>query len=214
MTTRTVGELLKAERTSHHISLGELSKRTRIRREYLEALEQNEFSKLPAATFVKGYIKTYARVFGFDHEPLLALLRRDYKESAKGKLVPREFIKPVLKRGRTFTPVTLFVLGLAAVFLSLVGYVGFQWYNLNKPPELTLAAPEDDAIVASRVVVEGKTVPEAVVTVNSQPVALRPDGSFATEVFVATEGISSITVEATDRRGKTNRLNRTVHVRF
>ncbi len=214
MKTSTVGEVLRLERTSHHLSLDQLSKRTRIRREYLEALESNEFSKLPAAAFVKGYIKTYARVFGFDHEPLMALLRRDYKESAKGKLVPREFIKPVLKRGRSFTPITLFAVSLASVFLSLIGYVGFQWYNLNKPPDLIVSSPQDDATVASRVVVEGKTVPEAVVTVNSEPVSIRPDGSFATEVYLASEGISSITVEATDRRGKTNRENRTIHVRF
>lgn len=214
MRTRTVGEVLRGERTKHHLSIEQLANRTRIRSEYLEALENNEFSKLPAATFVKGYIKTYARVLGFDHQPILALLRRDFKESAKGKLVPREFIKPVLKNRHSFTPVTIFMVSLAAIFLSLIGYVGFQWYSLNKPPELTITSPSPESTVASRVVVEGKTLPEAVVTVNAQPVALRPDGTFSTEVFLESEGISSIMIEATDRRGKSNEQSRTVYVQF
>ncbi|MBD3279378.1 MAG: hypothetical protein GF390_01560 [Candidatus Pacebacteria bacterium] len=214
MKTKTIGEILQEERQFHRLSLPELAKKSRIRLEYLRALEKNQFDQLPAATFVKGYIKTYARLFGFDHQPLLALLRRDYKESAKGKLVPREFVKPVIKKRQLWTPVTILVIVMASVFLTLLGYVGFQWYNLNKPPSLEVYAPQEDQFVAGTVVVEGQTLPEAVVTVNSQPVALQPDGSFQTEVYLPQEGISTITIEATDRRGKTSLLQRTVYVKF
>ena len=96
MRTKTIGETLKDERNKHRLRLEDLAKKTRIRASYLQALEENRFEDLPATTFVKGYIKTYAHVFGFDHQPLLAMLRRDYKESAKGRLIPREFIKPIL----------------------------------------------------------------------------------------------------------------------
>ena len=214
MRTRTIGEVLKEERTSHHISLEQLAKKTRIRQEYLAALEQNEFDKLPAATFVKGYIKTYARVFGFEHQPLLALLRRDFKESAKGKLVPREFIKPVLKKRRSITSITLVMVAVAGLFFALMAYVGVQWYQLQRPPELQVTQPVDQAQVAARVAIEGQTVPEALVSVNEQPVALQPDGTFSTELVLPTEGITTITVSATDRRGKTSRVQRTVYVRF
>lgn len=214
MKTRTIGEMLSSERNSRHLSLEQLSKRTRIRQKYLEALENDEFSNLPAAPFVKGYIKAYARVLGFEADPLIALLRRDFKESAKGKLVPREFIKPVLKNRQHFAPVTLAIIVLATVFTTLVGYVALQWFNLNKPPDLVLTTPEANDIVAPRVTVEGRTVPEAIVTINSDPVALKPDGSFSTELFLETEGIASITVESTDRRGKTNTESLTVYVQY
>lgn len=214
MKTRSIGEILREEREGRRYRLEEMAKKTRIRLEYLAALEANEFEKLPSATFVKGYIKTYALLFGFDHKPLLALLRRDYKESARGKLVPREFITPVLKSRFTLHSVTFIVIFLAGVFLSLLGYVGLQWYNLTRPPELTLVSPEEQAQVASRVVVSGETNPDAIVTVNDQPVALQADGSFTTEIVLTTEGISTISVEATDRRGKVNEEVRTVYVRF
>lgn len=214
MKTRTIGEALKEERVKHRLRLEDLSRKTRIRIAYLEALEANQFELLPSATFVKGYIKTYAQVFGFDHEPLIALLRRDYKPSAKGTLVPREFIKPILKNRAKRTSVNAVIVVLATIFITLVGYVGIQWYNLNKPPLLEVSTPSEQASVSSKVIIEGTTVVDAVVTVNDQPVALQPDGSFRTEIFIPTEGIALLKVQAKDRRGKVNTVERLVTVEF
>lgn len=214
MKTRTIGETLKEERLRHRLRITDLSKKTRIRPEYLEALEENQFDLLPASTFVKGYIKSYANIFGFDEKPLLAMLRRDFKESAKGKLVPREFIKPLLKKRTTKTSITVVVAILAGIFVSLLGYVGIGFYNLNKPPKLEIYSPKQDDLVASNVVVEGLTLPEAIVTVNEMPVALKPDGEFRAEISLPNEGVAIITVTARDRRGKTNTVERSVRVEF
>jgi len=214
MKTKTIGEMLREEREFHRLSVDELAKRTRIRPEYLVALEENKFTELPAATFVKGYIKTYATMFGFDYQPLLGLLRRDFKESAKGTLVPREFIKPLLKKRQLWTPVTGLVIFLTGLFFSVLTYVGVQWYSFNLPPELELNMPAQNATVASQVVVAGQTNPEATVVVNDQPVSIQADGTFETEVFLPREGITSVTVEAKDRRGKATLIQRTIYVRF
>lgn len=214
MRQKTVGDMLQDERLSHRINLPDLSKRTRIRQEYLEALENNQFDKLPAATFVKGYVKIYAQLFGFDPEPLLALLRRDYKESAKGKLVPRDFLTPVLKKRRHLKPVTFVMIGFVIVFVTLLTYISVQWWMLQRPPELSVSQPEDFAKVGPQVTVQGETRPEAVVVVNDQPVALQPDGSFETEVSFMTEGILTIIVKATDDRGKTSTVQKQVQVEF
>lgn len=214
MKTKTVGEMLKEERLRSRLTLSELATKTKIRLAYLKSLEENRFEDLPSATFVKGYIRTYAKFFGLDHRPLLALLRRDYGQSAKGRLVLREFIKPMMADRWQWSGVTLIALLAAGSFLSLLIYVGVQWYNLNKPPELVVTAPEDRSLVAAQVKVEGRTHPEATLTVNLAPVALRPDGSFTTEVFLSREGATTITVEATDRRGRTSLEQRTVVVEF
>lgn len=214
MKTKTIGEILQTEREKHELSLPEVARHTKIKQRYLQALEENQFLDLPAATFVKGYIKTYAELLGLDHQPLIALLRRDFEESAKGKLVPRDFIKPVLKQRQFWQPATFVVLGLALIFLSLVGYVGFQWHQLNQPPNLQIRTPTQDELVASRVAVRGQTSPDAIVTVNSQPVALQPDGSFQTEIFLTREGVNTITVEAKDRQGRSTLEQRTVRVKF
>ncbi|MDQ3008420.1 MAG: helix-turn-helix domain-containing protein [bacterium] len=214
MKTKTIGEILKEEREFHRLSLEELAKRTRIRPEYLQALESNNFEALPAATFVRGYIKTYGKTFGFDYQPLIGLLRRDFKESAKGTLVPREFIKPMLRKGFTWTPITSLIVLVGAGFLTLTLYIGYQWYAFNRPPMLEVYNPVDNQNVASEVDVEGITVPDAIVSVNTQPVAIQADGTFATRIFLPREGITSITIEAKDRRNKSSIIQRTVYVQF
>ena len=214
MHTKKIGDILREERELRRISLEELAKRTRIRREYLWALEENQFEKLPASTFVKGYITTYARVFGFDAKPLLALLRRDFKESAKGKLVPRDFIRPTLRKRTLWTPMTVGLLMAGAVFFSLLTYIGVQWYNLNRPPELEIVTPEAGAVVGPKVIVEGQAEPDSILTVNDQPVSLQPDGTFSTEVFMNREGLTTISVGAKDRQGKENLQQRSVNVKF
>lgn len=214
MKTRTIGELLQEERTRHHISIEALAKKTRIRAEYLEALEKNDFEHLPAATFVKGYIKTYSHIFGFDAASVLALLRRDYRESAKGRLVPREFLKPVLKPKRHLSTVTLMVAFFSIGFVTLLSYIGFQWYRFQQPPSLEVTKPAQHDFVAAEVVVEGTADPEAVVNVNETPVVLQADGTFKAELSMPTEGTGSIVITATDRRGKKNTIERKVFVRF
>ena len=214
MKTKTIGEILRDEREKHRLSIEKLAKKTRIKEKYLRALEDNQFDQLPAATFVRGYIKIYSQLFGFDHQPLVALLRRDFKESVKGRLVPREFIKPILKKRQNWGPATFVVLGLALTFITLISYAGFQWYLLAQPPELKIMLPIEDSLVAARVGVSGQTDIDAIETVNSQPVALQTDGSFETEVYLPREGINTISIESQDRRGKTILVQRSVRVKF
>lgn len=213
MKTRTIGEVLREEREQHHVSLEELAQLTRIRVQYLTALESNLFVDLPSAAFVKGYIKTYAQVFGFDHQPLIALLRRDFKESAKGELIPREFIRPVLKNRQLWTPVTLVLMVLVSIFISFTLYVSVQWYQLQRPPFLEITSPQEETVVSSRVVVQGRTLEDAILKINAEPVSVRADGSFQTELFLPREGLNTITIEATDRRGKSNLSLRSVRVK-
>lgn len=213
MKTQTVGDILRKERIQQNVSIAQLSQKTRIRKEHIESLESNSFEKLPASVFVKGYIRAYAHVLGFEYQPVIALLRRDYKESAKGVLVPREFLKPLIKRRRKgrFSVLVIF---LSVAFLTIAGYVGFQWYLLQQPPEVRLISPQEQALVGPTVTVSGQTEPDARIEINEQPVALQIDGSFSTEVFLEKEGINTIKVVAYDEKNRFSQLERIVYVEF
>ncbi len=214
MQSKTVGQIVREERLRQGFSLEDIAQESRIKLKYLKALENDQFDQLPAATFVKGYIKSYAHILDIDYKPLIALLRRDFKESADGQLLPREFIQPIIRQGNFQKPITLVMIGVVTVFLVLMGYVGWQWYNLNRPPQLEVYSPEENQFVSSEVVVEGQTEEETVITVNAQPVALNPDGTFKTKLHLPREGISTITVESTDKNGKSSLEQRTVYVKF
>ncbi|MBW7944171.1 helix-turn-helix domain-containing protein [Patescibacteria group bacterium] len=214
MKTKTIGELLATERQKRGLTIAQVVDATKIQPNYLTALEQNQFEKLPAATFVKGFIKSLADFYGQDPLPLLATLRRDFKESAGGKLVPREFIRPVLKKQQIWTPLTMTFLFLGVIFLTLISYVAVQWYSFQKPPLLDLTTPEENQVVGERVKVTGKTLPDAIVSVNAQPVSLYPDGRFETEVLLPKEGTHIITIESVDRRGKKSVIQRIIRVKL
>lgn len=214
MQTKKIGQIIAEERQRRSITLLQMSQLTKIKPKYLQYLEANQFAQLPSGTFVKGFIKTYARILNLDQKPLLALLRRDYQENTSGQLLPREFITPMVKKTRFWKPVTLVVVIIATIFFTLLGYVGWQWHNLNKPPTLEVYTPQENEFVSSQIVVTGVTDSEAILAVNAQPVALQPDGSFRTEVYLPKEGIATLTVEAIDQRGKANLKQITVYVKF
>jgi cytoskeleton protein RodZ len=214
MQTQTIGDLLRSAREKARLSLEELAEETHIKLKYLVSLEENDFDALPAATFIKAYIRNYARLFKMDEKPLFAILRRDYEESVKGQLIPREFLYPQLKKKTLWSPVRLVLSSVIIVFAVFFSYAVWQWFQLNRPPALLLSTPVENAEVSSRVILKGSTKPDALLTVNSAPVALQIDGSFETELYLPEEGVSTITIKASDRSGKSTTIQRSVQVKF
>ncbi|NCN82631.1 MAG: hypothetical protein GW947_01565 [Candidatus Pacebacteria bacterium] len=214
MHQKTVGTILSEERQKRRLSTADFAKRARIRESYVLALESDHYDDLPPAVFVKGYVKMYARILGFDSAPVLALLRRDFKLSARGTLVPREFLTPVLKRRVRSARVTVALMGLAIVFMTVSSYVFVQWYQLQQPPMLRVTDPAENIVSSPSVVVRGQTDVTALLTINNQPVALRPDGSFEKTLEFFTEGVVSLVIEATDQNGRSSTQVRQVQVQF
>lgn len=60
------GRFLRGVRELRGLSIDELARQTRISARYLEALEENGYDRLPAGTFVRGYVKTLARLLQLD----------------------------------------------------------------------------------------------------------------------------------------------------
>jgi transcriptional regulator with XRE-family HTH domain len=67
-----IGKALKDAREAKGISLEAAEENTKIRRKYLEALEQENFEILPGKVYVKGFIKNYAIFLGLNAEQLVS----------------------------------------------------------------------------------------------------------------------------------------------
>jgi cytoskeleton protein RodZ len=65
------GERLKREREMREVSMEELTKATRISTRFVEALENEDWAKLPGGVFGHGFVRTIARFLGLDEEALL-----------------------------------------------------------------------------------------------------------------------------------------------
>jgi len=214
LNTQTVGDLLQTERRKKQMSLEKLAELTHIKLLHLENLEANKFELLPAAVFVRGYIKLYGQILSFDYQPLLAVLRRDFKEGIKGQLISREFARSAVRSGWRLTPRFMTVLGASTSALVVLSYVLFRWYQLLQPPRVELLAPLDNQVVSAIVTVEGQTKPDSIVTINGAPISLQATGYFSGQVTYVTEGLALIKVEVRDARGKITVVERPVYVKF
>lgn len=64
-----IGEILKKERESKNITLEQVEEATKIRRKYLDAIENEKFEILPGEVYVKGFIATYLKYLGIKERP-------------------------------------------------------------------------------------------------------------------------------------------------
>ncbi len=67
----TLGQYLRNARESRNIDIRDAAQQTRISVNYLKALEEEDFSKLPGPVFVKGFLKNYARFLKLDEAETL-----------------------------------------------------------------------------------------------------------------------------------------------
>ncbi len=208
---KTVGQLLKQARTRQNLSLEAVADITKIRLDYLQAIESDQFHRLPSATFVKGFIQNYAKSVGLDPAITLAVFRRDFDQNQQGKIIPRGLTNPLKTPSRFWNPRTT-TLSLAFVLILLLAFYAIsQLLTLTGAPQLSLTYPQEGETLTPLVDVSGKTTTDATVTVNQTPVSLSLDGSFQTTLNLS-PGHHTIIITASSREGKTRTLTRSVLV--
>ncbi len=68
METANFGSVLREARERRNISLAEVARQTKVSVSSLKLLEQGRLNDLPHETFVRGFIRSYARSVGVSHE--------------------------------------------------------------------------------------------------------------------------------------------------
>jgi cytoskeletal protein RodZ len=66
-----LGETLRSTRTAKGLTLEDAERVTRIPRKYLEALELDNFSILPAPVYARGFLRSYAQFLSLNPDDLL-----------------------------------------------------------------------------------------------------------------------------------------------
>ena len=68
----SVGETLRQQRLRRKVQLREVSEELKISSRMLEAIEADEYDKLPGGVFAKSFVRQYAGVLGLDEEEVAA----------------------------------------------------------------------------------------------------------------------------------------------
>lgn len=168
------GAVLRRRREELGLSLNDLAASTRIRRTYLQALEEENLRMLPGVAYSIGFLRIYARQLGVPVEPLLAALAGDETLGENDVLpmlggdLPRGNKKTKGKRklGR------LLVL-LILLLLATMGYL----YLKNRPPAISppppaISSPESSSSTRAA----QKSAVEPLVAVQPAPVPAAGQG--------------------------------------
>ena len=207
---KTAGEILKAARNEKGWTIAELSERTKIQERFIGALENSELTKLPAMPFVNGFLRTVSSELGLKSEGIMAIFRRDFGQDDKGKVVPNVLEKK--DKGFKWMPSTSIGIGILVMILSFGFYLSIQLKGLLGAPSLEIFQPQDQDIVNTEVVIEGRTDPTASVSINGQKIKKNRNGTFSQMVNLS-EGLQAIVVSATGQNGKTTTIDRVVQVK-
>ena len=76
-----IGQQLRDARVERGLSLHDVADRLKLSLRQLEWMEAGDFSRLPGATFVRGFVRNYARFLELDSAPLMTLLEQEYPPS-------------------------------------------------------------------------------------------------------------------------------------
>ena len=71
-----IGETLRREREKRKLGLEQISRELKISARFLEAIEDEQFDKLPGGVFAKSFVRQYARMLGLDEDELAAEVQR------------------------------------------------------------------------------------------------------------------------------------------
>lgn len=205
---KTAGDLLKEKRLLKELTLEDVSRKTKIKIEYLVAIESSDFASLPSSTFAKGFLRNYASVLYLNPDTIVAMFRRDFTQNEKGEIIPRGLVDPVGSKARLLSVNTILVTLAVLIFL---GFLGFQLVSWQSLPQIKLISPETGDTYGEKVTFKGTTSRDATIKIDGQLVIVDQNGQFTLDIIYP-GGTHTVIIESTNRQGKSRLLERTFTV--
>jgi transcriptional regulator with XRE-family HTH domain len=132
------GRRLTEARVARGLSLEEIAERIRVRREYLQALEDMNLKLLPGKAYALAFLRSYARELGLDDDVIVDQFQQ---ESALSREDAQKQIRSPTSRPNRERP------WLAAAMLAVVAAAFVGWRALDRerveapPPPEAAASP-------------------------------------------------------------------------
>jgi len=129
----SIGEQLRLAREERGVPLREISDQTRISVRYLEAIESNDYKRLPGGIFNRSFVRAYARCIGYDEKAAIegyARYMREHGESADDVATTPYHSKVYTDTPATRSPVLTVLLAIVILaILTLVTLAAVHWYQ-------------------------------------------------------------------------------------
>jgi cytoskeletal protein RodZ len=129
----TIGEQLRLAREERGIPLREISDQTRISVRYLEAIEANDYKRLPGGIFNRSFVLAYARYIGYDEKQAIEGYTRYLRD--QGDTSDEVTTTPFHSKVYTDTPatrspfLTVFLAVIILAVLTLIALAALYWFQ-------------------------------------------------------------------------------------
>ncbi|GAH94063.1 unnamed protein product [marine sediment metagenome] len=146
---KDIGNFLKERREAKGISLIEVEKDLKIRKKYLQALEEGNIDIIPGRTYIIGYLRNYSKYLGIDEENINQIIqtyndlekqKAGLEETKKKNIYLKRKDRSIFEKKRFFFPVKYVYL----TSFVLVIFIGLLWINnsLKKAQDFPVPSPE------------------------------------------------------------------------
>lgn len=167
----SLGRTLREARERLGLSVADVAHQIKLAPRQIEALEADDYQRLPEMPFVRGFVRSYAKILHLEAEPLLAQLPQ--QPEAAAQLIPASvevpFPSPLSPQRQN-----LILLG-AALLLAVVVVIFAVWHftTPQEKPETTMvetpvALPAEAQVVPASPVAEVGTMASAVAAAQTK----------------------------------------------
>ncbi|NCO67782.1 MAG: hypothetical protein COY75_02350 [Nitrospirae bacterium CG_4_10_14_0_8_um_filter_41_23] len=191
-----VGELLRKRREESGQDLREISKTLRIRYESLKAIEDEEFEKLPAGVYVKGYIREYAELLNIDPE---IVINAYLKEVSPPKDEKKEILEKKIAHKKKLKIRYLLIPSLLVLLIITIAFILFP--SSREKPRITPSPVETKKEILPPATVETKKeIPLPSVESKKESILEAKNPPHILEVFATETTWLSVNIDNTDAK--------------
>jgi len=143
----SIGDTLRRERLRRGWNLDQVAAETKISLHMLEAIEADQFDRLPGGVFARNFVRQYAQMLHVDEDEMLAAFRQQFEEPAEAAVPepgPAPFhvsrLTPLAALSERLGPSTSLssFIGLVVVILVCAGAYSL-WQKARRTPPATEA---------------------------------------------------------------------------
>jgi len=148
-----IGAKLRQERLGQGLSIASLSGETRIPSRFLEAIEADDFGRLPGLVFTRNFVRQYALSLKLDPDPLLAELPKQDASTVQLPDPPARRRSSFQSDRATRSLISSLVWTVVGVSAGYAAYLHFNHTLKQAPPEssrvqIASSAPQQAPILA------------------------------------------------------------------
>lgn len=115
-----IGDIIRQAREKKNVSVKIVAQHTKISSTNLEALEANDLASLPNKAYVKGYVKSCAKLLGLNEEQCLDILQSNYDSIEKPIRVKQQKQEEKVKQERENNELIFKMAGVIIVVIVVV----------------------------------------------------------------------------------------------